>query len=266
MQSVTSQDGTRIAYETLGTGPSIMLVDGAFGYRAFGPNPALAKLLADYFTVTIYDRRGRGDSVDRSSPYHVEREVEDIAALIEAVGGVTYLYGISSGAVLALEAAKRLLNIKKLIIYEAPLIVDHSRSPISASYAQKLTDFIQNDEPGKAIKLFMREGVEVPAIGVLMVQLMPAWKQMMAVAHTLLYDTALTEQYQKGHPLQSADWKVLTIPTRVIVGGKSPTWMQNGMNMLAATLPNAQHEVLPGQTHILQAKAIVPSIVEFLKN
>src|SRR5437879_4691813 len=119
MNTVTSRDGTRIAYDKRGSGPALILVDGAFCYRAFGPMPKLAELLSDRFTVYNYDRRGRGDSSD-TKPYAVAREVEDLAALFEAAGGSAFLYGISSGAALALRAAGNGLAVRKLAVYEPP--------------------------------------------------------------------------------------------------------------------------------------------------
>jgi pimeloyl-ACP methyl ester carboxylesterase len=152
------------------------------------------------------------------------------------------------------------------VISEATMIVDDTRPPISDTYAAQLSNLIENDDRNGAIKLFMREGVGVPAVGVFFMQMMPAWKQMREVAHTVPYDTAIVEVNQKGNPLVSADWQSVTAPTMVIVGGKSPAWMQNGMRMLADVLPNVQHQTLNGQTHIVDAKALAPSIIAFLKD
>jgi len=121
-----SKDGTPIAFERIGNGPPVILVDGALCYRGMGESGQLAAFLAPYFTVFTYDRRGRGGSGD-TSPYAVEREIEDIAALLSEAGGAAFLWGMSSGAVLALEATNRLRGIKKLALYEAPFIVDNSR-------------------------------------------------------------------------------------------------------------------------------------------
>src|SRR5262245_53932823 len=126
--TVTSRDGTTITYNRAGSGPALILVDGALCTREKGPNGPLAQQLADQFTVHWYDRRGRGDSTD-TAPYAVEREIEDLAALIADAGGSAHLYGISSGGVLALEAALRGLPVEKLALYEAPLVVDDSRPP-----------------------------------------------------------------------------------------------------------------------------------------
>src|SRR6266540_5342672 len=137
MNTLHSSDGTAIAYEIAGHGPALILVDGALCHRAMGPSGPLAKLLAERFTVLTYDRRGRGDSGD-ADPYSVHREVEDLAALIEAAGGSAHLYGISSGAVLALEATAQGLPVESLALYEPPFIVDDSRAPMGASYTAPL--------------------------------------------------------------------------------------------------------------------------------
>jgi pimeloyl-ACP methyl ester carboxylesterase len=127
VRKVLSKDGTAIAFDRLGHGSPVILVDGALCYRGMGQSGQLAELLAQHFTVFTYDRRGRGDSGD-TAPYAVEREVEDIAALLSEAGGAAFVWGMSSGAVLALAAANRLSGIKKLALYEAPFIVDDSRS------------------------------------------------------------------------------------------------------------------------------------------
>lgn len=262
MNTATSSDGTTIAFDRSGDGPPLILVDGALCYRASGPNGPLAELLAQHFTVFTYDRRGRGDS-DDTPPYTVEREVEDLAALIKEAGGSAHLYGISSGAALALEAANRGLAIEKLALYEAPFVVDGSRPPVPEGYEAHLGDLVASDRRGDAVRLFMTEGVRVPAVFVAMMRILPAWSKMKGVAHTLPYDTALTAEYQRGNPLPAERWSGVTVPTLVIGGGKSPAWMQNGMRALADVLPNAEHRTLEGQTHIVKPKALAPVLTGF---
>lgn len=188
--NVVSSDGTIIAFDRSGEGPPIILVDGELCYRASGPNGPLAELLAPHFTVFTYDRRGRGDSGD-TPPYAVDREVEDLEALINEAGGSAYVYGISSGAALALEAANRGLAIKKLALYEAPFVVDDSRPPVPEDYLPQVDKLIAADRRGDAVKLFMRKGVRVPAVFVTMMQFMPAWSKLKGVAHTLPYDAEI---------------------------------------------------------------------------
>ncbi|MEC3975128.1 alpha/beta fold hydrolase [Amycolatopsis sp. H20-H5] len=262
MTDVTSRDGTKIAYSRAGEGPALVLVDGALNTRTFGPNPDLAKLLADHFTVYTYDRRGRGDSGD-TAPYAIEREVEDVEAVIEAAGGSAYLYGISSGAALALEAATRLSSVKKLALYEAPFVVDATRPPTPSDCGARIGELVAAGKRSAAVKLFMAKGVNLPGAVVALMPLMPAWKQLKAVAHTLPYDLALVQHAQAGKPLPADRWSALAVPTLVVGGTKSPQWMRNGVEALAGTLPGARHRALPGQTHIVKAAALAPVLREF---
>ncbi|OXS54330.1 alpha/beta hydrolase [Cohnella sp. CIP 111063] len=265
MNRVISKDGTSIAYTKVGQGPALILVDGALCYRASGPNEPLAKELLPHFTVYTYDRRGRGES-NEAKPYAIEREVEDIAALIEEAGGSAHLYGISSGAALALEAAKRLPSVKKLVVYEAPFVVDGSRLPVPGHYAATFDKLLAANRRGAAVKHFMRKGVGLPAIVTAMMPLMPAWSKLKAVAHTLPYDTLLTESFQRGKPLPADYWSAVKLPTLVLYGGKSPAWMQNGMKALSETLPQAALNVLPGETHIVKPKSLAPPMIAFYLN
>ncbi len=261
MNSVISRDGTRIAYDELGGGPPVILVGGAFNTRTFGPNKSLAPLLEEHFTVINYDRRGRGGSTD-TAPYAVEREIEDLQALIEVSGGSAHVFGISSGAALALEAANSGLAIEKLALYEAPFIVDDSRDPVPDDYLPKLEGMLAADRRNDAIRLFLRQGVGVPAVFVAMMRMMPVWSKLKAVAPTIIYDATLVNDYRRGEPLPSDRWASLTLPTLVAVGGKSPEWMRNAMRELAGVL-DAEHRTLEGQTHIVKAEALAPVLVEF---
>ena len=264
MKTVTSKDGTRIAYDELGEGSPLILVGGALNTRTFGPNGSLAPLMAERFTVINFDRRGRGDSGD-TRPWSVEREIEDLDALIEAVGGLAYVYGISSGAALALEAASRDLAIEKLALYEAPFVVDDSGPPLADDYLERLQGLVASDRRDDAIRLFMREGVGLPRVFVAMMRLMPAWSKLRAVAHTLPYDAAIVSDYRKGRPLPVEHWASATMPTLVAAGGKSPDWMRNAMSELAGVLPEAEHRTLEGQTHIVKAQALAPVLTEFFE-
>jgi pimeloyl-ACP methyl ester carboxylesterase len=262
MEQVTARDGTKIAFDRMGDGPPVILVGGAFNTRSFGPNEGLATLLAEHFTVINYDRRGRGDSGD-TAPYAVEREVEDMEALIEEVGGSAYVFGISSGAALALEAANRGLGIEKLALYEAPFVVDDSRPPVPDDYLERLEGLVASGRRGDAVRLFMREGIGLPVVFVAMMRFMPAWSKLKAVSHTVVYDAAIVDDYQKGHPLPAGRWDSVSAPTLVAVGGKSSAWMRHAMQALADVLPNARHRTLEGQTHIVMPEALAPVLTEF---
>ena len=261
MPTVTSRDGTPIAYETLGSGPPLILVDGALCYRASGPARPLAEQLRDRFTVYIYDRRGRGESGD-TLPYAPEREVEDIEALIAAAGGSAMLYGISSGGVLALEAANHVDGVSGVFVYEAPLIVDDSRA-LAPGYAEKMDALVAADRRGAALKHFMRTGVGLPAFMVFIMQLMPMWKGLQTVAPTLAYDTALTAPLQGGQPLPPDRWSNVRVPAKIVGGTKSDTWMRNAQKAIAEVLPNARHAELEGENHMVKPEKIAPMIKEF---
>jgi pimeloyl-ACP methyl ester carboxylesterase len=261
MKTVRSKDGTSIAFDQTGQGPPLILVDGALCYRANGPMTPLAKLLAPRFTVFTYDRRGRGDSSD-TRPYAVEREVEDIEALLKEAGGSAFVYGTSSGAALALEAGASLGNIPKLALYEAPFIVDNSRPPQPPDLTERMSGLIAADRRGDAVKLFMRI-VGVPAFFIGMMRILPVWSKLTAVAHTLPYDFTILNGYWHGKPLPSARWTSATMPVLVAAGGKSPTWMQNAMHALAVVLPNAQHRTLERQTHMVKPQVLAPVLEEF---
>src|SRR5258707_8754239 len=216
MEKVNSKDGTLIAFDRSGEGPPIILVDGALCYRASGPMGPLAKLLAQHFTVYTYDRRGRGDS-GNTSPYAVEREVDDIEALIIAAGGTAFVFGASSGAALALEAANRGLAIEKLALYEAPFIVDNSRPPTPEDFVAQLDSLIALERRGDAVKLFLKL-VGVPAIFLAIMRFMPVWSKLTAVAHTLPYDIRSQKTTSEANRLRP----------RGALGSMFPRWLRMG--------------------------------------
>jgi pimeloyl-ACP methyl ester carboxylesterase len=261
MAHVTSADGTKIAYTKQAGGPPVIVVDGALGYRALGFSRKLAAELADRFTVYTYDRRGRGESTD-TAPYAVEREVEDIAALIAAAGGSAHVYGISSGAALALEAANRGLPIDGLALYEIPFVLDSSREPMDPEYRRNLDRALADDDRGEAVKLFMRL-VGVPSPFVALMRFTPVWSKLKASAHTLPYDYEVLGDTGSGKPLPAERAAGVKVPTLAIAGGKSPEWMRNAMVAVADAIPTAEYRTLDGQTHNVKAKALAPVLAEF---
>jgi pimeloyl-ACP methyl ester carboxylesterase len=264
MSAVRSKDGTRIAFERTGSGPPLIIVDGALCWRESGPARKLAAELADRFSVITYDRRGRGESGD-TAPYSVQREVEDIEALIAEAGGRAYVCGISSGGVLAMEAARNGAAIDKLAVYEAPFVVDHSRPPAPSTYVPELNAALAAGRRGDAVKLFFRL-VGMPAALVALTPLFPAWRKLKAVAHTLPYDAACMGDTQTGKPLDAEHWGAVRVPTLVLVGGKSPAWMANGMQSLADQLPDARRQVLEGSTHMVRPKVVGPALERFFSD
>jgi pimeloyl-ACP methyl ester carboxylesterase len=260
VNTTTSKDGTTIAYDKLGTGPAVILIDGALCTRSFGSKPALIKLLAPHFTVYSYDRRGRGDSGD-TPPYAVEREIEDTEALIDTAGGVAYLYGHSSGAALALEVAIRLgVRVAKLAMYEAPYNNDDGAKQSWRRYIAQLTELLAADRRGDAVALFMMS-VGTPADQLEGVRQTPVWPVLEAVAPTLAYDhTALLGQ-DAAVPMQRA--ARAKMPALVMHGGASFPFMHDTAQALSKAMPHARLRTLAGQPHEVSPEALAAVLIEF---
>jgi len=264
MSGVVSHDGTTIAFDRSGDGPALILVIGAMATRQ--NEAALARALAPHFTVYAYDRRGRGDSGDRA-PYAVEREIEDLDALIAEAGGSAYVFGGSSGAVLALEAARLLGGkIKKLALYEPPFIVDESRPPVPQDYVERLNALIAEGRRAEAIEYFLLDAMRVPAEFVAQMRKGPMRPQLEALAHTLPYDGAIMGDTQRGDPLSLRKWAAVSTHTLVINGEESPPFLAHGAHELVNILPDAQRRTLPGQDHDPANDVLVPVLVEFFED
>ncbi|SDU38317.1 alpha/beta fold hydrolase [Jiangella alkaliphila] len=260
--TVTSADGTTIAYTKVGSGPPLVLVDGAMCYRDSGPMADLAKGLAAAFTVYYYDRRGRGESTD-TAPYAVEREAEDLEALITAAGGDVFVYGCSSGVALALETAKRPgSGIRKLALYELPAVTDDTGKHWEPDLLAHTDELIAADRRGDTVKLFMKT-VGVPGFVVAIMRYTKVWKTLTGVAHTIPYDFRVLGDTGYGKPFPADRWSAVTQPALVMDGGKSPEYMRNSQRRLAEVLPNARYRTLPGQTHMVKAAAQVPVLTEY---
>jgi len=261
MTHVISKDGTRIAYERMGSGPAVVLIDGAMCSRAFGPSRKIAALLKEHFTVYLYDRRGRGESGD-TQPYSKAREVEDVEALVRAAGGSAFAVGLSSGGALALEAAASGLRVEKLVVYEPPFMPDDAARHTQADHEGKLKSLVAAGERGAAIKYFMRDMIGVPAPFVLMMQLMRGiWGKLKGVAHTLPYDAAIMGNWQ----VPAARLAGVRAPTLAMYGGKTQARLKRAVEELVKVLPNVRQQVLPGQTHNVSAAVLVPALVQFFK-
>jgi len=263
-RKITSKDGTLIAYDQSGKGPLLILVASALADRSAAAR--LAALLAKDFTVINYDRRGRGESGDKK-PYAVEREVEDIEGLIDAAGGSAFLFGHSSGAVLALEAANRLRGkVKKAVLYEPPFIVDDSRPPVPADFVKTLTDLASSGRRSEAVEYFMTKGIGLPTESVVQMKKMPMWPNLEKLAHTIAYDGAIMGNTQAGKPLPAKRWSSVTAVTVVMNGGKTDPFLRNAAKALAEILPHAQHRTLEGQDHgvvFMNPNALAPVLVDF---
>ncbi len=253
MQKVTSKDGTPIAFDRSGKGPAVILVGGAFQYRAIDPRTAqLAGLLGQNFTVYHYDRRGRGESGD-TLPYAIEREIEDLDALIQDAGGSASVFGMSSGAVLALHAVSQGVEIKKLALYEPPF-----NTGGEVEYTRQLNSLLSEGRRGDAVALAMRS-FGAPAEAVSGMRQAPVWSMFEAVAPTLAYDNAI----MGDGSVPAAEAKRAHIPVLVLDGGASPAAMRNAAQALADALPNAKRRTLEGQTHEVAPEALAPVLVEF---
>lgn len=257
MPTITSADGTTIAYERSGSGPTLVLVDGGMCYRAAGPMRPLAALLRDTFTVYAYDRRGRGESSD-TLPYAVAREVEDLQALIAQAGGEAYVYAISSGAALALATAAAGPGITKLALYEPPFMAEVEDGTRIKEYTQRLHELLDAGHKDDAVALFMTH-VGIPAQVVASVRAQPGWAMLEAIAPTLAYDDELLAGGRVPRDLTST----ITIPALVLGGGASPAGLQQAAKATAEALPTAEHRTLDGQTHDVAPDALAPVLVEF---
>ncbi len=265
---VRSNDGTAIAYDKTGTGPPLILVAGAFSYRRYPAQLQLVDLLASQFTVYNYDRRGRGDSGD-NQPYAIEREIEDLDALIQTAGGSAYVWGLSSGALLSLRAASAGLGISKLAVHEPPVVVDPSDRQPPADLGAVTAELVALGKRGAAVSYFMTEGMGAPGFVIPLLRIMPGvWSRLTAVAHTLPYDAEITGRYRTGAPLSADEWASVTIPAVVMAGTESPEWMGRGAAAVAAALPNASLITQKGLGHTkkLSAKAIAPVLTRFFTN
>ncbi len=266
MRKVISKDGTPIAFDQSGQGPAIILVAGATATRL--AEASLAAALAPHFTVFAYDRRGRGESGD-TAPYAVEREVEDLEALINEAGGSAFVFGHSSGAVLALEAARLLpTKITKLAVYEPPFIIDDSRPPAPQDYVPHLIELVSSGRRGEAVEYFMTE-VGSPAEVVAQMRQLPMWSGFEEVAHTLAYDVTIMGDTQRGDPLPLRKWASVTVPTLVMDGTvflgreEGHVFLRHGAEELATILSDAQRRTLEGQDHGAADDVLAPALKEF---
>lgn len=260
MQKARSSDTSEIAYEVIGQGPPLLLVGGAFcDHRARSAGKPLALELAESFSVYCFDRRGRGQSTN-TEPYSVAREVEDIAALIAVAGGSAAVYGHSSGAVLAFEAAGAGLPISKLALYEPPIVLAELRPLPPADFATQLDGLVASDKRSEACELFLTKAVLVPPPVVAGMKGAAVWGNLQALAHTLSYDARITAD---AVGLLARAYAVQT-PALVIEGQKSPAWMRGGVERLARALPKARYASLAEQDHDVNVKVLAPLLREFL--
>lgn len=267
MKTVTSRDGTTIAFDQWGQGPAVILVSGALQYRAFGQGMMeLAELLTPHFTVIFYDRRGRGESTDNTEGWSnaLAREVEDIEALIDEAGGSAFLYGISSGAALAMEAAIALPDkVTKLAMYEAPYNDDQSAIQAWRAYTKQLDEYLTAGRHADAVGLFMMLVGASPE-DVEGIKQTPMWHLWESVAPTLAYDHIADLGKDASVPVQRASG--VAAPALIMNGSASFPFLHTTAVALANAIPNAGHRTLEGQTHEVSAEALAPVLIEFFQS
>ena len=257
MKTTHSADGTAIALDQAGQGAPIIMVVGAFNTRSV--TAPLAAALSHRFTTFNYDRRGRGDSGD-TQPYAVEREIEDIDALIAEAGGSAAVFGYSSGGTLALKAAGHGLSISQLVLYDTPFVVDEDHEPLPADFADQLAELIAGGRRGDAVELFQRIAVGIPQPVIEKMRHAPFRPALEAMAHTLVYEALLIGDRTLPTDLVSS----ITAPTLVIDGEESPPIMRGAARALAATMPHATRRTLAGQGHDIAPEPTAAAIAAFL--
>ncbi|GHF27593.1 alpha/beta hydrolase [Kitasatospora xanthocidica] len=260
MSTVVSTDGTTLACTVTGSGPAVVLVDGATTHRAFDPGVATAEQLSAHHTVWAYDRRGRGASGD-TAPFAVEREIEDLAAVVAAAGGSAAVYGISSGAALALRAAAAGVAMTRLAVYEPPFSTEAAQSARFVGYVTELETALAEGRRGDAVAAFMTF-VGLPAEMLAGMRAAPMWPLLEAIAPTLAYDAAALGA-RTGGTVPVDVLARITVPTLVLDGGASPELLRAPAAAVAAAVPGAEYRTLAGQTHDVAAGVLVPELVKF---
>ncbi|MFI2508609.1 alpha/beta fold hydrolase [Streptomyces sp. NPDC018972] len=254
-KNISSRDGTFLAYESAGRGATIVLVSGAMSTG--GTVAPLAAPLSERFRVVVYDRRGRGGSGD-TAPYAVEREVEDLEALIGAVGGEAALYGVSSGGALALRAAASGLPVHHVAVYETPYAMSEEDLGERARYTERLTAALAEGRRGDAVELFLRLtglGEEV----IRGARQSPMWAGMESIAPSLAYDDAVMGDGSVPRELLAS----IRVPVLSIAGDASPAWMREAARAIAESVPRGTYRTLEGQTHMVEPDVLAPVLAEF---
>jgi len=257
---VTSRDGTTVAFDRLGNGRPVIVVGGQLCDRAL--TRPTAEELAKHFTAINYDRRGRGDSGD-TAPYAIEREIEDLGALIAEAGGTASVYAHSSGAALALHAAAG-LPITKLVLHEPPYNPDgdKDRQRATRREAEHIETLLAEDRRGDAVEYFWRS-IGMPQAMVDQMRHTHRWTELEAMAPTMAYDSAVMGDISRGGAVPTDLAGRVTTETLVLIGGASPAWMIDVGRRLADALPNGRYRVLEGQEHVVPPEVVVPVLAEF---
>lgn len=252
---VTSADGTRIAVERRGSGPPLVIVDGAGCSRLLGASLEWAPLLADQFTVYTYDRRGRGESAD-TPPYAVDRELDDLRAVIAVAGEAPYLVGFSTGAELTRAAVEVGVPTSGVALFEPPLMTlgDHA-APLAA--------LIEAGRPSAAVFYWMTRVVAMSPTSIRLMRLLArrSWPLLVAAAPTLRYDLALLERAGFA-PRADASGRE-RVPTIVLGGGGSPARLRAATEQTAAVIPGARLQWLPSQGQRVMPPVATAAVTAF---
>jgi Alpha/beta hydrolase family len=254
METVTSADGTIIAFDQIGAGPPLVLVSGASCDRAV--DGRIADGLATDFTVLNYDRRGRGDSTD-TPPYAIEREIEDLGILLAAAGGSAVVVGLSSGAVLAAHAAAAGLPIGHLVMWEPPFRLDPAARQAAREYRERTRALLAEGRRGDALELFMTM-IGLPAEAIAGARQSPYWAKGESLAPTLAYDAAVMGDGR----IPGECFAAITAATAVLTGGASPDWFRAAGRAAADAIPGATYRELPGETHDVAPDVLAAAVHE----
>jgi pimeloyl-ACP methyl ester carboxylesterase len=258
MDTVMSADGTPIAYQRRGSGPPVVIVTGALNDRTAGAS--LARHLGTDHTVISYDRRGRGGSGD-TSPYAIEREVEDLAAVVGRSGGAAAVFGYSSGAVLSLKAAVDGVAVSHLALYEPPFEFDDPDGNGPPDLPERLSDLVQRGRPGEAVALFLTLGIGMPGRLVAMVRRSAAWPRLEAMARSTVYDAMLTTTLR----VPTSEMSALTTPTLVLNGAGTWPRLRRAARLLAGVLPAEHQELADGRNHEIPPASTAAAVRRHLR-
>jgi pimeloyl-ACP methyl ester carboxylesterase len=259
MESLRSADGTRIAFDRRGSGPALLVVGGAFSDRAWQGDVRVAEALAGTFTTITYDRRGRGDSGDEARTYAVEREIEDLAALADAVGGRPAVFGNSSGGVLALKAAAAGVPMARLAVYEPPYVPLGGSDAPPADLRERLRELVAAAQPEAAAHYFLAEVMGVPRPILAIMRLTSGWRRAVALAPSLPYDAEVMGDYTLP-----ADFAGIRVPTLVLGGARSPKKLRAAVARVEGAVPGARSVLLPKQNHAIDPVALAGALRPFL--
>jgi pimeloyl-ACP methyl ester carboxylesterase len=260
METILSTDHTTIAYQKTGSGTPLVMVHGTNGSHAHW-NLALPQL-NQHFTVYAMERRGRGQSGDASN-YSIEYEFEDVATLANSISGPLDIFGHSFGAACVLGAAQKILNLRRMILYEPPMLQEQQSSQ-RAILLDRMEQMLADGEREKVIIALLRDMLNIPQAMIDLISAMPNWKSQVDAAHTIPRELRQSHCYAPD----LAALKQISVPTLFLLGSDSPSFFRQTTETLNAHLPNSKIVMLPGQQHSAMLTApelFANEIIRFLK-